>query len=80
MQMIKTKINFLHNARPYQPYNQDLIIVYPSGALPNKGDIIQIEGITHPKGHFIVETRLFKSSIEGVFISCELSLGVEGNE
>ena len=79
METIKTKINFLHNARPYIPHDErsNIVVSYPAGALPNTGDIIQIDDITHPKGAFFVNHRVFESR-DGSLYACTLTLGVEG--
>ncbi len=47
---IRVKIYFLDSARPYISADifENIIISILSGALPNKGDVIQLEGITHP--------------------------------
>ena len=73
---IKVKIEFLHDARPYTSYS-NIVVSYPLGALPNKGDIIQIDDITHPKGAFFVEFRVFEAR-QGSLYSVTLTLGVEG--
>ena len=77
---IDVKIDFLHNARPYQAADEysNITVSYPLGALPNVGDIIQMDGITHPHGAFFVSSRVFESR-QGAFYACTLTLGVEGN-
>lgn len=79
METIKVKINFLHDARPYTnaDVHANTFVSYPSGALPNRGDIIQIDDITHPDGAFFVSFRVFEAR-EGSLYACTLTLGVEG--
>lgn len=79
MSTIKAKINFLHDARPYIAANeyQNIIVEYPLGALPDKGDIIVIDDITHPKGALFVNHRVFESK-GGSLHEVTLTLGVEG--
>lgn len=81
METLDVKISFLHNARPFISADEhsNIVISYPLGALPNAGDIIQIDDITHPSGAFFVSHRVFESR-DGVLNSCTLTLGVEGNE
>jgi len=79
MDKIKVKINFLHNARPYIPADEysNIVVSYPAGALPNKGDIIEIDDITHPQGAFFVYYRAFEAR-QGSLYEVTLTLGVEG--
>ena len=79
METIRAKINFLHDARPYiaDGERSNIIVSYPTGALPNKGDIIQIDDITHPKGAFFVNHRVFEAR-DGSLCGVTLTLGVEG--
>ena len=79
MSKIKAKINFLHDARPYINIGElsNIVVSYPEGALPNRLDIIQIDDITHPKGAFFVNHRVFESR-QGSLYEVTLTLGVEG--
>ena len=79
MSNIKAKITFLHDARPYIAADEyeNIVVSYPVGALPNKGDIIQIDDITHPMGAFFVSHRVFESR-QGSLYEVTLTLGVEG--
>lgn len=79
MNDVKAKITFLHNARPLisQEKYSNITVLYPAGALPGKGDIIQIDGITHPEGAFVVSHRVF-SSENGSLHEVTLTLGIEG--
>ena len=79
METIRVKINFLHDARPYisPDVYANMYVSYPLGALPNRGDIIQIDDITHPDGAFFVSFRVFEAR-EGSLCVCTLTLGVEG--
>lgn len=79
MDTIKAKINFLHDARPYIAADEcaNIVVLYPLGALPNTGDIIQIDDISHPKGAFFVSYRVFESR-QGSLYGVTLTLGVEG--
>ena len=81
METIDVKITFLHNARPYTAADEylNIVVSYPLGALPNIGDTIQIDDITHPLGAFVVNHRVFESR-QGAFVACTLTLGVECNE
>lgn len=77
--MIDAKINFLHDARPYISADEyaNIVVSFPEGALPNTGDIIQIDDITHPKGAFFVSYRVFEAR-QGSLYAVTLTLGVEG--
>lgn len=77
--MIAAKINFLHDARPYITADEcsNIVVSYPEGALPNTGDIIQIDDITHPMGAFFVSFRVFEAR-QGSLYAVTLTLGVEG--
>ncbi len=71
MKTIKVRMTFLPNVRSYIPSDEDDIIVsYPLGALPNKGDIIQIENI----GVFSVYDRFFEVRQDSLY-GLTLSLG-----
>ena len=78
---IAVKIYFLDSARPYIPYDEysNIVLSVPRGALPNTGDVIQLEGITHPKGAFLVSHRVF-SFASGHLDEISLAIGVEGAE
>lgn len=79
MEVIHAKISFLHDARPYISSDEyaNIVVAYPVGALPNRGDIIQIDDITHPKGAFFVSDRVFEAR-KGSLREVTLTLGVEG--
>ena len=79
METIDVAINFLHDARPYTGLgaSSSIVVSYPLGALPNRGDIIQIDDITHPKGAYFVAFRVFEAR-KGSLYACTLTLGVEG--
>jgi hypothetical protein len=81
MNYIDVKINFLHNARPRiaQSDYENLIVSYPLGAIPNEGDVIQIDDITHPNGAFIVAHRVFESR-DGTLAQITLTLDTEGGD
>jgi len=78
MKPIITKINFLHDARPYINADEysNISVSFPEGALPNKGDIIQIDGITHPEGAFVVAFRVFEVH-QGSLCAVTLTLEIE---
>ena len=77
--MIAAKINFLHDARPYISVDEyeNIVVSFPEGALPNTGDIVQIDDIKHPKGAFFVNHRVFEAR-QGSLCAVTLTLGVEG--
>jgi hypothetical protein len=77
--MIHAKINFLHDARPYISADEyaNIVVSFPEGALPNRGDIVQIDDITHPEGAFFVNHRVFEAR-KGSLCAVTLTLGVEG--
>lgn len=79
MENIKVKISFLHDARPYISADEysNIIVSFPSGALPNKGDIVEIDGIKHPNGAFVVVYRVFQVSNQGLY-AAEIGLGIDG--
>jgi hypothetical protein len=76
---IAVKIDFLHDARPYMSADEysNIVVSFPQGALPNTGDIIQIDGIRHPEGSFVVSHRVFSVSTQGLN-GVSLTLGIEG--
>jgi hypothetical protein len=61
MDTINIKIVFHDNAKPYIAFDEyaNTYLSLPAGALPNIGDTIQLDGITHPKGSFVVVHREF---------------------
>jgi hypothetical protein len=67
------------DARPYISADEysNIIASFPSGALPSKGDIVQIDGIKHPLGSFVVSSRVFQVSSVGLY-AAEIILGIEG--
>jgi hypothetical protein len=79
MQTITARVSFLHNARP--PINPDeytnITASFPAGALPNKGDIVQLENIEDKRGAYIVSHRVFEIR-RGALNACTLFLGIEG--
>ena len=77
--MISVKIEFLHDARPYISSDEyeNIVVSFPEGALPNTGDIIQLDDITHPMGAFFVNHRVFEAR-GGSLCAVTLTLGVEG--
>jgi len=76
---MKIKITFLHNARPYTTpdVSDNIEIDIPEGALPNTGDIVILDGITHPLGSFAVSHRVFEAR-QGSLYAVTLVLGIEG--
>ena len=80
MNTIKTKIDFLHDARPYTASDEysNIVVSFPLGALPNIGDIIQIEGLRHPKGAFVVSCRHFEVRQDSLY-AVTLTLDTEGS-
>ncbi len=79
MNNIIAKISFLHNARPYTSADEyaNISFSFPVGALPNTGDIVQIAGISHPMGAFVVAYRVFEVQMDSLY-AVTLTLGVEG--
>jgi hypothetical protein len=77
--MIDAKINFLHDARPYISADEyeNIVVSFPEGALPNRGDIVQLGDIKHPMGAFFVNHRFFEVQ-SGSLYAVTLTLGVEG--
>jgi hypothetical protein len=77
--MISVKIDFLHDARPHISADEykNIVVSFPEGMLPNAGDIIQIDGIEHPNGAFVVAFRCFSVS-KSDFNKVSLTLGIEG--
>jgi len=75
---INAKISFIHNARPYIPADEysNIVVSFPSGALPNTGDIVQIDDIRHPMGAFVVSHRVFEAR-SGSLYAVTLTLGIE---
>lgn len=79
MNYIDVYISFLHDARPYIPSAEyeNIVVSYPQGAIPHVGDIVVIDGISHPKGAFVVSHRVFESKA-GVLSRVEIALDTEG--
>ena len=77
--IIKVKIDFLHDARPYISADAlaNIFVSFPEGALPNTGDIVQIDGIKHPLGAFVVAFRCFSISTLALN-EVSLTLKIEG--
>lgn len=73
------KIRFLHDARPYIPYDAYSNITFESKMcdLPSKGDIVVLNDITHPRGSFVVAYRAFCIDPSNGCESVELVLTVE---
>jgi len=75
MNLIDVHITFLHNARPYISGGEiaNTKISCLPGALPNKGDILKLPGITHPKGAFVVAYRVVEAHEDS---PCDIAIGV----
>lgn len=80
MDKIKVKIDFLHNARPYISDDElsNINVSFPANALPNRGDIVILDGIKPPKGSFVVAYRAFSVSAQYHLSEVFLTLGIEG--
>lgn len=78
MQIINAKIRFLHNARPYTSGDEysNTDFAFPAGALPNTGDIVQLDDTTHPEGAFVVSHRVIEVR-EGSLCAVTLVLTTE---
>ena len=76
---IAVKIDFLHDARPYISSGEyaNIVVSFPRGALPSRGDIVQIAGIERPRGAFFVSHRVFEAREDSLY-AVTLVLGVEG--
>ena len=78
---MKVKITFLHNARPYISADEYSNIAFElsANALPNKGDILSIDGMSHHNGAFVVSHRVFHTNPKTGFESVELFVTTEGD-
>lgn len=75
MNLITVRITFLHDARPYIDAGAiaNTTIEVPAGALPNKGDILKLPGMQHPRGAFVVAYRVFEARPDS---GCDITIGV----
>jgi hypothetical protein len=80
MQFIDAKIEFLHDARPFIPANEyeNITISFPLGGIPIPGDLVFIDGVSHPKGAYVVSHRVFDAK-DGLLEKLTLTLGLEGS-
>ena len=79
MDTIKARILFLHTSRPYIDNDElsSIVISFPLGTLPNKGDILSIDNIKRREGSFVVVERIFQATTQNLY-EVELVLGIEG--
>lgn len=75
----RVKIAFTHDARPYRNADEyeNMYFSFPKGEIPNKGDVVRIEGIEHPLGAYYVSHRVCHVAKDGD-IEYEIYLKYEG--
>lgn len=76
---VRVKICFTHDARPYTTPDvyENMYISFPEGGIPNKEDVVHIEGIEHPLGAYYVAFRVCNVAKDGS-IEYEIYLKHEG--
>ena len=74
----EAKVDFLHDARPYRADDElsNTVVSFPAGALPGKGDTVQIDGIRNPRGSFVLVRRDSEARQSSLY-AVTLILGVE---